>query len=79
MKVLNMDWVPIAFGTFKAVALLTAMFFAIKWHYDQGEKYGRQAVLRASAKVIGGFVLALVVVGGVTLTLSNMLGLDLSY
>ncbi|GAA0630596.1 hypothetical protein [Thalassospira tepidiphila] len=74
-----MDWVPIAFGTFKAAALLTAMCFAIKWHYDQGQKYGRQAVLRASAKVTGLFVLALLVVGGITLALAEMLGLSLSY
>ena len=47
-----MDWVPIAFGTFK---------------------------VRASAKVTGIFVLALLVVGGITLALSNFLGLDLSY
>ena len=79
MKVFVMDWVPIAFGMFKVVALLTAMFFAIKWHYDQGQKYGRQAVLRASAKITGVFVLALLVVGGITLALSNFLGLDLSY
>ena len=74
-----MDWVPIVFGTFKVVALLTAMFFAIKWHYDQGEKKGREVVLRGSAKIVGAFVLALLVVGGVTLALCNMLGLDLSY
>ena len=79
MRVLNMDWVPIAFGTFKVVALLAAMFFAIKWHYDQGEKHGRQAILRASAKVTGFFLLALLVVGGITLALCNFLGLDLTY
>ena len=43
MKVFVMDWVPIAFGTFKVVALLTAMFFAIKWHYDQDKKLKKQA------------------------------------
>ncbi|RCK47863.1 MULTISPECIES: hypothetical protein [Thalassospira] len=74
-----MDWVPIAFGTFKVVALVTAMFFAIKWHYDQGEKLGRQAVLRAGIKITAGFVFALTGVGLLVLVLSRMLGLDLSY
>jgi hypothetical protein len=31
-----MDWFPIVFITFKVLALGTAMFFAIKWHHDQG-------------------------------------------
>ena len=31
-----MEWVPIVFITFKVLALGTGMFFAIKWHYDQG-------------------------------------------
>ncbi|MEQ8287660.1 MAG: hypothetical protein RIG88_00115 [Roseitalea porphyridii] len=74
-----MDWVPIVFGTFKVVALLTAMFFAIKWHYDQGEKKGREAVLRASAKITALFVVALVGVGLIAYTISSMLGLNLSY
>lgn len=74
-----MDWVPIAFGTFKVTALLIAMFFAIKWHYDQGEKQGRQAVLRASAKVTAAFVVALVAVGFIAYAISTSLGLNLSY
>lgn len=74
-----MDWVPIVFGTFKFVALITAMFFSIKWHYDQGEKGGRQAVLRSGATMTAIFVLALLGVGSVAIALSNMLGLDLSY
>lgn len=32
------DWFPIVLIIFKVVALGTAMFFAIKWHYDQGKK-----------------------------------------
>lgn len=32
------DWFPIIFGTFKVLVLGTAMFFAIKWHYEQGKK-----------------------------------------
>ena len=33
-----MDWVPIVFVTFKVAVFGTGMFFAIKWHYDQGKK-----------------------------------------
>lgn len=33
-----MDWVPIVFITFKVLVFGTGMFFAIKWHYDQGKK-----------------------------------------
>lgn len=33
-----MDWVPIVFMTFKVVVFAVCMFFAIKWHYDQGKK-----------------------------------------
>lgn len=32
------DWIPVVFVTFKALVFGTAMFFAIKWHYDQGKK-----------------------------------------
>ena len=79
MRVFDMDWVPIAFGTFKGVALGTGMFFAIKWHYDQGKKIGRRKVLIATAKMVAIFVLADLVLGLVTFGLGNMLGLDLSY
>jgi len=33
-----MDWVPIVFVTFKVLVFGVGMFFAIKWHYDQGKK-----------------------------------------
>lgn len=33
-----MDWVPVVFITFKVLVFGTCMFFAIKWHYDQGKK-----------------------------------------
>ena len=74
-----MDWVPIVFVTFKVLALGTAMFLAIKWHYDQGDKGNRRAVLRTGGKMAAVFVLALLGVGLVTFTLSRMLGLDLSF
>lgn len=33
-----MDWVPVVFITFKVLVFGTCMFFAIKWHYDQGKQ-----------------------------------------
>ena len=74
-----MDWVPVVFVTFKVLALGMAMFFAIKWHYDQGEKWERGAVLRTGGKMAAVFVLALLCVGLVDFVLSTMLGLDLSF
>ena len=38
-----MDWVPIVFITFKVLVFGTGMFFAIKWHYDQGKKAKEEA------------------------------------
>ena len=37
-KIQKMDWVPIVFIVFKVAVFGTGMFFAIKWHYDQGKK-----------------------------------------
>ena len=34
----TMDWVPIVFITFKVLVFGTCMFYAIKWHHDQGKK-----------------------------------------
>lgn len=38
-----MDWVPIVFIVFKVTVFGTGMFFAIKWHYDQGKKAKNEA------------------------------------
>lgn len=73
-----MDWVATGFVTFKALALGVAMFFAIKWHYDQGEKGDKRAALRTGGKLAAVFVLAVLCVGLIAFMLSNMLGLDLS-
>jgi Na+-driven multidrug efflux pump len=76
-----MDWIPIVFVIFKFLVLGTGMFFAIKWHYDQGKKGKQQearAVLRTSAKVAAVFVLAVIVLGVVTLVLARVLGMDLN-
>jgi hypothetical protein len=41
-----MDCVPIVFITFKVLVFGTGMFFAIKWHYDQGKKAKEEASKR---------------------------------
>jgi hypothetical protein len=79
MRVVIMDWVPVVFIIFKVLALGAAMFYAIKWHYDQGAKEDRRAVLRTGGKISVVFVLALLGVGLVAFVLSRMLGLDLSF
>lgn len=38
-----MDWIPIVFVVFKVLVFGTGMFFAIKWHYDQGKKEKNEA------------------------------------
>lgn len=74
------DWVPIVFVTFKVLVFGTAMFFAIKWHYDQGKKKGasRRELLIASGKIVAVFTLLLLCVLLFTFGLANMLGMDLS-
>jgi hypothetical protein len=79
-----MDWIPIVFVTFKTLVLGTGMFFAIKWHYDQGKKEQdkekeMRAVLRAGGTVAAVFVLSLLGLGLVTVVLARMLGLDLTF
>lgn len=74
------DWIPIVFVTFKVLTLGTCMFFAIKWHYDQGKKgTDKRAVLRAGGKVAAVFMLSLLGLGLSTFALARMLGLDLSF
>ncbi len=74
-----MEWVPIVFVTFKALVLGTGMFYAIKWHYDQGKEKGTHAVLRASGKVVTVVVLSLAGLGLFTYVLARTLGLDLTF
>lgn len=75
-----LDWTPIVFVTFKVLVLSIGMFYAIKWHYDQGRKKGNNtgAVLRASGKVAAVFVLSLLALGLLTFDVARALGLDLS-
>jgi uncharacterized protein YqhQ len=75
-----MEWIPLVFVTFKALVLGTGMFFAIKWHYDQGKKEKdkekeKRAVLRAGGKVAAVFMLSLLGLGLFTFVLIRMLGL----
>jgi hypothetical protein len=79
-----MDWIPIVFVTFKALVLGTGMFFAIKWHYDQGQKAKEKkeemrAVLRAGGQVAAIFVVSLLGLGFLTFALIRMLGLDWTF
>lgn len=79
MRAFEMDWVPIVFVTFKVFALFTAMFLAVKWHYDQGRKADTRALLLTGGKMAALFVLAVLGVGLIAVVLSKMLGLDLSF
>lgn len=76
------DWIPVVFVIFKFLVLGIGMFYAIKWHYDQGKK-GRQkearAVLRAAGKVAAVFVLSLLALGLVTFIVVKTLGMDLTF
>ncbi|WP_294258826.1 hypothetical protein [uncultured Sphingomonas sp.] len=45
-----MIWVPILLGTFKLAVFGTGMFFAIKWHYDQGKKKKEEDARRAAER-----------------------------
>ena len=75
-----MDWIPIVFVTFKVIVLGTGMFFAIKWHYDQGKKRKeKHAVLLAGGKVAAVFVVSLLGLVLVTFIFARMLGLDLTF
>lgn len=76
------DWVPIVLVTFKALVLGIGMFFAIKWHYDQGKKgkeKERRAVLIASGKIAVIFVLSVLALVLATFFFANKLGLDLTF
>lgn len=73
-----MDWFPAIFIAFKVLVLGTGMFFAVKWHYDQGKREKQRAVLRAGGKAVAVFALSLLGLSILTFGLSRMLGLDLT-
>ena len=73
------DWVPVVFVVFKALIFGACMFFAIKWHYDQGKKKGAdtRTLLLSIGKIAAVFVLGLLFVLAFTCALADMLGMDL--
>lgn len=73
------DWIPVVFLTFKVLVFGTCMFFAIKWHYDQGKKgKDRRTLLRAGGKVAAVFIVVLIAVLVLAFGLARMLGMDMS-
>ncbi|MFL6709039.1 MAG: hypothetical protein ACJ8HI_12620 [Massilia sp.] len=77
-----MEWIPVVLVTFKLIVLATGMFFAIKWHYDQGKKdkdmvKQKRAVLLATGKVAVLFVLSMLVLTAFTVLLVKTVGLNL--
>lgn len=77
-----MDWIPIVLVTFKVLVLGTGMFFAIKWHYDEGtkeKKRDKRALLRGVGKVAAVFVLLLLGLLFFTFFIGRKLGLDLTW
>ena len=79
-----MEWFPVVAFTFKVLVLGIGMFFAVKWHYDQGKKKNKteqemRAVLRTAGKVAAIFVLLLLGLGLVAFALLRMLGNDLNF
>lgn len=73
------DWVPIVLVTFKVLVFGIGMYFAIKWHYDQGKKKDKRALLVTSIKVAAIFVVSLLILVLVTFFLAKKLGLDLTF
>ena len=73
------DWIPVGFVIFKVLTLSTCMYFAVKWHYDQGKKGAdRRTLLLASGKVVAIFMVLVLVLGFGAFSLARTLGLDLS-
>lgn len=76
-----MEWIPVIFVVFKVLVLGTGMFYAVKWHYDQGKKgktIEKRVVLLAVGKVSAIFLVALVGLLFFAYFLSTELGLDLT-
>ena len=47
---MDMDWIPVVFIVFKVIVFGTCMYFAIKWHYDQGKKKKAEEQKKAQAQ-----------------------------
>ncbi len=77
-----MNWIPAVLFTFKILVLATGMFFAIKWHYDKGQKQRKiekPEMIRTAIKITVIFLLSLVILLLVTFFIANQLGLDLNF
>jgi len=73
------DWIPVVFLTFKVLVFGTCMFFAVKWHYDQGKKgKDTRALLLTSGKVLAVFIVVLAGVLFLAFGLARMMGMDMS-
>jgi hypothetical protein len=73
-----MEWIPVILITFKVLVLSIGMFFAVKWHYDQGEKkMDKRAMLMAASKVAALFVLALLSLALLSYFVVRKLGLEM--
>ena len=72
-----MDWIPVVFIAFKVLVFGAGMFFAIKWHYDQGQKKDMPTVLRTGALVATVFVLSALALVFLTFTFARWMGMDL--
>ena len=76
------EWFPVVFFTFKIIVLGIGMYFAVKWHYEQGKKKNngkemdRRALVRAGAKVAAVFVVSLAGLALLTYVLMETFGLE---
>lgn len=74
-----MDFFPVVFIIFKVVVLGAAMFFAVKWHYDQDRKVRKSGVIIAVGKISAILIVSLLGLLFVTFKLAEMLGLDMTF
>ncbi|SIQ55656.1 hypothetical protein [Pseudacidovorax sp. RU35E] len=72
-----MEWVPVAFIALKALVFVATMFFAIKWHYEQGQSLSKRALLLTAGKVAAVFVVVLAAVLLLTFGVAAGLGMEL--
>ncbi|WP_296507865.1 hypothetical protein [Rhodoferax sp.] len=74
-----MDFVPVAFIVFKVLVFGAAMFFAVKWHYDQGKHTkAPRAVLRTGVALAAVFIAAAAGLVFATFAFARWMGLDMN-
>ncbi len=74
-----MELTPVILIIFKVSVLAIAMFFAVKWHYDQDKIARKSDLLLAVGKIAVILVLSLICLLFATFQLAGMLGLDLAF